>query len=105
MSVSHRGWGNGHPLPTGRAGAHAPAAGCAALEGATTITIKSLGRCATRLRRSSVRRSSRAKGEARPGMGFLLSAGVLTIAEADGRSIEARFARFYLTRPQLSSMR
>jgi hypothetical protein len=82
----HRSLDHGHRWPTGRSGARAPAVGRAACGAATTITLKSFGRCATRLRRSSERRTSRARSEARPGVGLLRSAGVLTIAEADGRS-------------------
>ena len=101
---SHRGWDMRHYWPTGRAAARAPGVGRAACGGATTIAIKSLGDLATRLRRSSVRRSSCARSEARPGVGVLHNAGVLTIAEADAVPGEIRGCS-RIVAAQLSSRR
>jgi hypothetical protein len=72
------------------------------------IAMKPLGNCATRLRRTSMWRSSRARTKRGRDLATARHAGVLTIAEADKRSllIGGRCAATLMTkRLQLSSRR
>src|SRR4051794_22969969 len=90
VSASHCGWDKCHFWPTGPAGPHAPES---ALPAAPLVLDRR--RWVSRYAPAPVVRSPELarRSEAMPGIGLLLNAGVLTIAEADKHPFRKRAPR------------
>jgi len=106
VSVSHCGWGKGYWWPTGRAGARAPAVGRAAWRPGPDSPRGSVGVVRHAPAPVVDARELAHRIEARPGVGLLSGAGVLTIAEADKAPLLLLAALAIMRRSlQLSSRR